>query len=102
MVAPSLPVLIVLQVLTGIAWGWVFLAGLGLAGEAGHHGREGLFVGALFAGLALGAAARIGLTLAGISFSAQVTVPLAAALWAMGALACLAWLRRPPSQSSLA
>ena len=85
-----------------LAWGGVFLAGLRLAGEEGHHGREGLFVGALFAGLALGAAARIGLTLAGISFSAQVTVPLAAALWGMGALACLSWLRRPPNPSSLA
>jgi hypothetical protein len=98
--APSLPVLILLQALAGVAWGGVFRAGLGLAGEAGRHGREGLFAGALFAGLALGAAARIGLTLAGVSFSAQVTVPLAAALWAMGALVCLAWLRRPPSQSS--
>jgi hypothetical protein len=100
LVAPSLPVLILLQALAGVAWGGVFLAGLGLAGEAGRHGREGLFVGALFAGLALGAAARIGLTLAGVSFSTQVTVPLAAALWGMGALLCLAWLRRPPSQSS--
>jgi hypothetical protein len=100
--APSLAVLMVLQVLAGAAWGGVFLAGLRLAGEEGHHGREGLFVGALFAGLALGAAARIGLTLAGISFSAQVTVPLAAALWGMGALVCLAWLRRPPNPSSLA
>jgi hypothetical protein len=90
---PNLPVLIALQALAGLAWGGVFLAGLGLAGGAGSHGREGLFVGAFFACLALGAAARVGLSLAGISFSAQVTLPLAAALWGLGALLCLSWLR---------
>jgi len=62
-----------------------------MAGQVGHHGREGLFVGA-----------RIGLTLASRSFSAQITVPLAAALWGMGALVCLAWLGRPLHRSSLA
>jgi len=95
LVAPSLPVLIALQFLAGIAWGGVFLAGLGLASDAGRHGREGLFIGALFAGLALGAASRIGLTLAGIPFSPQLTVPLAALLWGAGTLVCLPWLRRP-------
>jgi hypothetical protein len=93
--APNLPTLIVLQALAGIAWGGVFLAGLGLAGGAGRHGREGLFVGALFASLALGAAMRIVLTLAGIPFSSHLTLPLAAALWALGALICLSWLRGP-------
>ncbi len=86
--APNLAVLIVLQALTGIAWGGVLLAGLGLAGGAGRHGREGLFVGALFAGLALAAAGRVGLTLADMHFSPQVTLPLAAALWGLGTLLC--------------
>ena len=95
--APGLPWLIALQALAGIAWGGVFLAGLALAGAAGRHGREGLFVGALFASLALGAVTRIGLTLAGIAFSPQTTLPLAAALWGMGALLCLSWLRRAPA-----
>jgi len=89
--APSLPVLMVWLALVGVSWGRVFLAGLRLAGEVGHHGRESLFVGA-----------RIGLTLAGLSFSVQVTVLLAAALWGMGGLVCLAWLGRPPNRSSLA
>jgi MFS family permease len=93
--APNLPVLIVLQTLVGVAWGGVVLAGLSLAGGAGQHGREGLFVGAFFASLALGAAARVGLVLAGIHFSAQFTLPLAAALWGLGMLACLGWLRWP-------
>lgn len=94
-VAPNLPLLIAVQALLGLAWGGVFLAGLSLTGEAGRHGREGLFVGALFAGLALGAAARVGLTLAGIPFSAHATLPLAAALWGAGTLLCLTWLRTP-------
>lgn len=97
---PNLPALIVLQLLVGIAWGGVFLAGLGMAGGAGKHGREGLFVGALFASLAVGAAARIGLTLAGIPFSAQVTLPLAAAMWGAGTLLCLTWLWNPPGGSA--
>ncbi len=91
--APNLPVLIALQIVAGTAWGGILLAGLGLAGSVGRHGREGLFVGALFAILALGAAARVGLTLAGIPFSGQVTLPLAAALWGAGTRLCLAWLR---------
>ena len=98
--APNLPVLIALQFLVGIAWGGVLLAGLGVAGEAGRHGREGLFVGALFASLALGAAARIGLTLAGITFSPPFTLPLAAALWGAGTLLCLTWLWRPVGLSA--
>jgi hypothetical protein len=99
--APSLPVLIALQALAGVAWGGVFLAGLCLAGGAGRNGREGLFVGALFASLALGATARVGLTLAGIGFSPQVTLPLAAVVWGMGALLCLSWLRRPAGSTTL-
>ena len=98
--APNLPVLIALQVLVGIAWGGVLLAGLDVAGGAGRHGREGLFVGALFASLALGAAARIGLTLAGITFSPPFTLPLAAALWGAGTLLCLTWLWRPVGLSA--
>jgi hypothetical protein len=97
--APNLPVLIVLQGLMGLAWGGVFLAGLGVVGEGGQHGREGLFVGALFASLAVGAAARIGLTLAGLPLSAPFTLPLAAALWGAGTLLCLAWLWKPSGGS---
>ncbi|WP_295391157.1 MFS transporter [uncultured Thiodictyon sp.] len=98
--APNLPLLIALQVLAGTAWGGALLAGLMGVGGVGRHGREGLFVGTLFASLALGAAARVGLTLAGIPFSAQVTLPLAAALWGAGVLLCLTWLRAPSGASA--
>lgn len=93
----SLPLagLIVAQFIAGIAWGGVFLAGLDLAGGSGRHGREGLFVGMLFAMLALAAAARVGMSLAGFS---QYPMPeLAFTLWALGAAICLPWLR--PAQS---
>jgi hypothetical protein len=94
-------VLIVLQALAGIAWGGVFLSGLGLVGGAGHHGREGLFVGVLFAILAVGAAGRLGLTLAGIPFSPEITLPLAAVLWLLGALLCVPWVRQSGRATSV-
>lgn len=90
-----LPGLMVAQFVAGIAWGGVFLAGLDLAGGSGRHGREGLFVGMLFAMLALAAAARIGMTLAG--FGQHALPELAFMLWALGAAVCLPWLR--PAQS---
>ncbi len=92
--APVLPVLAGLQFLAGLAWGGVLLGGLVLAGAAGRHGREGRFIGAFFACLALGAAGRIGLTLAGIPFSAAVTLPAAVLLWGIGTAVVLSWLRR--------
>ena len=91
--SPPLPLLMTLQALAGIAWGGVFLSGLCLAGALGHTGREALFIGVLFACLAVGAVTRIGLSLAGVSFSVNLTVPLAAGLWAVGAMLSLPWLR---------
>ena len=90
--SPPLAVLIALQFFAGIAWAGVFLAGLELAGGAGRHGREGLFIGALFALLALAAASRIGLTLAGMTVTPLPE--LAFVFWALGAAVCLPWLRR--------
>lgn len=86
-----LPVLISAQFIAGIAWAGVFLAGLELAGGAGRHGREGLFIGTLFALLALGAVTRIGLTLAGMTLTPLPE--LAFVFWALGAAVCLPWLR---------
>ena len=92
--SPSLVWLIGAQFVAGIAWAGVILAGLALAGGAGRHGREGLFVGALFAMLALAAVARIGLTLAGFSIGPQPE--LAFGLWMLGAAIYLFWLRGKP------
>jgi len=94
LLAPSLGWLIMAQLAAGIAWGGVFLAALHLAGSAGRHGREGLFIAILFALLALAAASRIGLTLAGLTLN-PLPEP-AFLLWALGAVICLPWLRRSP------
>jgi hypothetical protein len=91
--APPLPALIALQALLGAAWGGVFLAGLERAGWLGHTGREALCVGILFAGMAVAAATRILLTLAGVGFSTHLSLPLAAGFWLAGAALGLAWLR---------
>jgi MFS family permease len=96
--SPSLVWLIGAQFVAGIAWAGVILAGLALAGGAGRHGREGLFVGALFAMLALAAVARIGLTLAGFSIGPQPE--LAVGLWTLGATIYLFWLRGEPMRLS--
>jgi len=98
---PSLPVLLVLQLLAGAAWGGIFIAALNLAGSAGNSGRESLFIGALFASLALAAATRIGLSLADISLTPQLTLPLAAGLWLAGAFLSLSWLKTPSLPQSI-
>lgn len=93
---PGLPVLLALQFLAGTAWGIGFLAGVITAGKAGHIGREALFVGAWFACLAVAAALRIALTLAGVGYDSHISPPLAAGLWLAGALLLLPWLRKNP------
>lgn len=89
--SPPLVGLIAAQFVAGIGWAGVFLAGLDLAGGSGRHGREGLFIGALFAMLALAAVGRIGLTLAGFSIGPKPE--LAFGLWTLGAATYLFWLR---------
>ncbi len=96
--SPPLVWLMTAQFVAGIAWAGVFLAGLDLAGGSGRHGREGLFVGALFAMLALAAVARIGLTLAGFNIGPQPE--LAFGLWTLGAAIYLFWLRGKPMRLS--
>lgn len=95
--APDLPLLLVVQFLTGAAWGGGFLAGIATAGQSGRIGRESLFVGAWFACLALAAALRIALTLAGVGYDSHISPFLAAGLWLAGALTLLPWLRDKPS-----
>ena len=93
LLGPALPLLLALQCLAGAAWGAGFLAGLSAAGGDGHVGREGLYVGLWFAGLAVAAMIRVGLGLAGIGFDPHLTPALAAGLWLAGALLLLPWLR---------
>ncbi len=97
LLAPGLPVLLVLQAAAGVAWGAGLLAGLATAGGHGRVGREALFVGAWFACLAVAAVFRIALTLAGVGYDSHVSLPLAAGLWVAGALLLLPWLREKPS-----
>lgn len=95
LMAPALPWLIGIQAIAGAAWGGAFLAGLSLAGAWGHVGREALFVGTVFACLAIAAIGRIGLNLIGLPI--ETSLPLAAGFWGAGALLCLPWLMRRPA-----
>lgn len=94
-VAPNLPLLITGQLLTGCAWGLVFMGGLCAAGGWGQRGREGLFLGAWFAMLAIGTGIRVLLVMLGYAQLPNLTVPLANSLWLIGAV--LAWWCFKPS-----
>jgi len=63
-VADSLGLEVVVQLLTGGAWGLVLMSATAAALAVGRTGREGKVTGALFAGLALAAFARIALVAA--------------------------------------
>ena len=62
--ADSLALEVVAQLLTGAAWGLVLMSATAAALAVGRTGREGKVTGALFAGLALAAFARIALVAA--------------------------------------
>src|SRR5207237_6577890 len=59
--APGLALLIAAQFLAGGAWGAACVAAYSAAVALGRTGREGRFLGALFAVFALAVAARLGL-----------------------------------------
>ncbi|MEO8103568.1 MAG: hypothetical protein ABI790_13655 [Betaproteobacteria bacterium] len=89
--APALPLLVALQIIAGGAWAVVFLAALAAAAEQGRGGREGGWIGATLALLALATVGRIVLVLA-----AAPGTPLAGQLpWLSGILwlsgAALLW-----------
>ncbi len=88
--APSLPLLIALQIVVGAAWGVVFLAAIAAAAELGRAGREGGWIGATLALIALATVGRIVLVLAiSPANSGAVGNALAAQLpWSTG----MAWL----------
>lgn len=56
---PPLPLLIALQICAGAAWSMVFLAAIAIAGEQGRTGREGGWIGATLALIALATMGRM-------------------------------------------
>jgi MFS family permease len=87
--AEALPGLMVLQLLAGAAWAGVFLSALALAASYGHDGREALFTGMVFAGLALATAGRVVFGLSDLPAPIQISLPLAAAFVFCGAILAL-------------
>lgn len=85
--APNLEVLLVSQLVTGGAWGVVFMAGITAALGLGSNGREGLVLGGWFTILSIGALIRVLIVIDGAKTDvAMATVlqwaPLA--LWIVG------------------
>ena len=61
--SPSLSLLIVLQIIAGAAWAFLFLAAISAAADFGRTGREGSWIGTMLALFALAAAGRIAFVL---------------------------------------
>jgi hypothetical protein len=92
-VAPGLALLLVAQFLAGGCWGAASVAAYSAAVALGRSGREGRFLGTLFAVLAAAVAARIATVASGLAqlpeFSALLPwIPQA--LWLLAALVLLA------------
>jgi MFS family permease len=95
--APNLALLLAAQFLGGGCWGAATVAAYSAAVALGRTGREGQFLGTLFAMLAVGVAARIalagsGLAQASLFIALQPWLPQT--LWLCGALVLLAGRRR--------
>ena len=91
--APSLSVLIAAELVAGASWGLASVAAYSAAVAFGRTGREGRFLGSLFAVLALAVAARIALAGSGAvqTYAFSVLQPwLAETLWLCAALLLLA------------
>jgi len=91
--APGLAVLVVAEFLAGGCWGAASVAAYSAAVALGRTGREGRFLGTLFAALAVAVAARIALAGSGLAQSHAFSVLqpwLPQTLWLCGALLLLA------------
>ena len=91
--APSLGLLIAAEIVAGASWGLGSCAAYSAAVAFGRSGREGRFLGSLFAVLALAVAARIALAGSGAAQSHAFSVVqpwLAETLWLCAALVLLA------------
>ena len=83
--APPLPMTIALQIVAGAAWGAVFVAAIAFAAQIGRSGRQGGWIGATLALMALAAVGRIVLVLTVLPGNAAIAGQLP---WLTGA----AWL----------
>jgi len=95
--APNLAVLAGAQFLAGGCWGAATVAAYSCAVALGRSGREGRFLGTLFAVLALGVAARIALAGSGLAQSGLFSALqpwLPQTLWLCGAVVLVAGRRR--------
>ena len=91
--SPSLALLIASELVAGAAWGIASVAAYSAAVAFGRTGREGRFLGSLFAVLAIAVAARISLAAGGMAqnYPFSVFQPwLPETLWLCGALVLLA------------
>ncbi len=85
--APPLPLMIALQLVAGAAWGAVFVSAIAFATQMGRTGREGSWIGAALAMMALAAVARIVLALTVLPGNAAIAgqLPwLSGAVWLLG------------------
>jgi MFS family permease len=90
--APALAVLIIAELVAGASWGLASVAAYSAAVAFGREGREGRFLGGLFAVLAVAVATRIALAGSGVaqSFPFSVVQPwLPETLWLCAALLLL-------------
>ena len=91
--APALALLVAAEAIAGIAWGLASVAAYCAAIAFGRTGREGRFLGSLFAVLAVAVAARIALAGTGVaqSYPFSVFLPwLPETLWLCAGLVLLA------------
>ena len=91
--APGLTILIAMEAVAGASWGLASVAAYSAAVAFGRTGREGRFLGSLFAVLAAAVAARIALAGSGAaqSYAFSVLQPwLAQTLWLCAGLVLLA------------
>jgi MFS family permease len=96
--APALPFLILVEMIAGVSWGLASVAAYSAAIAFGRTGREGRFLGSLFAVLAVAVAARIALAGTGVaqSYPFSVFLPwLPETLWLCAGLVLLAGRLRP-------
>jgi len=101
--APALSALIAAELVAGASWGLASVAAYSAAVAFGRTGREGRFLGSLFAVLALAVAARIALAGSGAAqtYAFSVLQPwLAETLWLCAGLVLLAGsVKHPPGRA---
>ena len=86
--APPLPLMVALQIVVGAAWGTVFVSAIAFAAQIGRTGREGGWIGATLALMALAAVGRIVLVLTVLPGNAEIAGQLpwfTGAVWLLGA-----------------